>query len=241
MDERRMYDEEDSERGNLPGSPGWSSIINKIYMALEMLQKGQKLLRFIDQRNPETNTIPLPDGSNILHGDLRSSWALHRVWIRALHHRSLYVGKMGYGSARLRDILVLSFAFLAVECVKLEPPPPLTPYPELTLLQTELYPIFQAIQAVGNDMLIEHRPVPRDGGYTQLETIHFNLYDSTYLTASYDRVRYCNLQVRKTPLIDTSAFWASREEMGIMVTPSRKGCDYGETVDLRTCRGFSYG
>lgn len=71
-----------------------------------LLQRLRIMRRFTDGRNPELQTKPLPDGSNIprrLHG-LITAWTSHRAWIRMLHYRSLVVGRHKSGRDHLHYI-----------------------------------------------------------------------------------------------------------------------------------------
>ena len=73
------------------------------------------LKRFADKRNPETSVRPQPDGQNLTDANLRVSWVLHRAFLRALHYRSLKVGREKYGISQLEQITQLSVLLHCVE------------------------------------------------------------------------------------------------------------------------------
>jgi hypothetical protein len=168
-----------------------------VALAFRLYSKSFILTRFTDARNPATNHTPVPDGSNIQHSDLRAAWVLHRTWIKALHHRSLYIATLDYGVKRLSNILQLSMASLYVECTNVAYRSrniyPEDAHSELDLLNVVKEEVTNAIKGMGVDLLNESRPVPSDGPWTQDETIEYNAKNKDRMTASFSKV--CTIKV----------------------------------------------
>lgn len=83
--------------------------------AFQILTSLRILRRFCDSRNDIQEAVALSDGSNIECPGLQRSWLLYRALIRALHYRSLHIGRENYGVAQIEQILMLTCAFLHQE------------------------------------------------------------------------------------------------------------------------------
>ncbi|KAG0651054.1 RPM1-interacting 2 [Hyphodiscus hymeniophilus] len=130
------------------------------------------LQRFTDPRNPEIQSKPLPNGSNINSGVLRASWVLHRAWIRALHYRSLYTGHEGHGWDQIKDILQLVWLFHDMEHELIEQDR--VPRPEFAVLHDVYISLGKAVVDFTNEVFEETRPQPSDGAYSAKETVLHN-------------------------------------------------------------------
>lgn len=163
-------------------------IWDHIKAAFSLLGHLSLLRRLTDGNNPEASQKPLPDGTNLEFPALRSSWVLHRAWIRALHYRSLHAGSHGYGVRQLYHILALSMILLDGEAARTENgSPELKDPPEFQALIDCTQSLIVALNGVLSDLLTESRPIEGGVPYSHEETIVFNV-ESGLLPSIYKAV-----------------------------------------------------
>jgi hypothetical protein len=156
----------------------------EITKASKFLKKIRIMRRLVDNRNPglDMRDTPSPNGLNIQDRHLRTSWVLHRAWIRALHYRSLSVGAEKYGAEQIEQIMLLSLGFLALEVdnwgyepvVKQQNPL------EMTALGNFYEKIETALQNIGNDLVTETRQPPAIGIYSTDDTVAYHLFPERF-------------------------------------------------------------
>jgi hypothetical protein len=145
------------------------------------------LRRLVDGNNPETLQKPLPDGTNLESVSLRSSWVLQRAWVRALHYRSLHLGRQDYGVKQIYHILALSLVLLDGEAARIfNGATELKNPPEFESLVSCFHNLINALNGVANDLLTESRSV-EGSPYTSDETLAYNL-EPRRLAAIYKTV-----------------------------------------------------
>ncbi|KAF4631519.1 hypothetical protein G7Y89_g6603 [Cudoniella acicularis] len=71
----------------------------------------------------EFEAFDVPDDSNLENTDLRLSWVLHRLWIRALHYHGLHVGDAPLGISRLKRTIELTTLLHYDELLRISPQP----------------------------------------------------------------------------------------------------------------------
>jgi hypothetical protein len=169
---------------------------NHIKAAFSLLDHLCLLRRLTDGNNPETVQRPLPDGTNLEFPALRSSWVLHRAWIRALHYRSLHAGAQDYGVKHIRQVLALSMVLLDGEVARRSSGD--ADYPiEFHSFSQCSYSLITALNGVLSDLLTDPRPAQEGVEYTPEETLLFNI-ESDRMVSIYKTVRQsslCNLSV----------------------------------------------
>lgn len=152
---------------------------NQITVACKFLKKIRIMRRLVDNRNPglDMNETPSPNGLNIQNRHLRTSWVLHRAWIRALHYRSLSIGAEKAGLEQIKQIMLLSLGFLALECDNwgFEPVVKQQNPLEMTALGRFYEKILPALENIGNELVTETRPPPANGTYSIDETVAYHL------------------------------------------------------------------
>lgn len=162
-----------------------------IHLAFSMFDMAFTLNRFLDRRYPAMREVPLPDGENIVHPDLRAAWALQRAWIRLLHYRSLFVGQDAIGLDHLSHTMWLVYAFLKLELTRVPHRPwPIHQgdrHPELAFMDEAMDEMIGALREMGDVLLVETRPLTADGPYSEQETMEFNAADDQ-IVASFHNV-----------------------------------------------------
>lgn len=157
--------------------------------AFLLLDQLSLLQRLVHGKNPETQQMPLPDGTNLEHQSLRASWALQRAWIRALHYRSLSMGPHRYGEQQINDILKLSLTLLDGEALRIKAgQPELNATREFDLLLDCSKVLIETLSAIATDLRTESRPALRGAQYAPEETFAYNA-EPRRLAAIYKRVR----------------------------------------------------
>ena len=158
------------------GSP---DLWNQVTCACKLLKKIRIMRRLVDNRNQglDMNETPLPNGLNIQNRHLRTSWILHRAWIRALHYRSLSIGAEKHGVEQIEHIMLLSLGFLALECDNwgFEPIVNQQNPPEFATLGSFYEQIQNALENLGTELVSETRPPPTTGAYTLDDTVAYHL------------------------------------------------------------------
>jgi hypothetical protein len=152
--------------------PTWQ----KLYDAFSYLSHLNLLKRLVDDRNPETDSKPRPDGSNLSHPDLKVSWALHRQFLRTLHYRSLYWEDQAPGLMELYQINYISLLLFHTELQAI----PLQDRAkhvrnEFQRIWTSYNDLEERLQAVANALFVEERINPKQ--YTIAQTVEHNIND----------------------------------------------------------------
>lgn len=120
---------------------------------------------------------PLPDGSNLLDVNLRVSWVVHRAFLRALHYRSLRVGREDMGIAQLGMITQLA---TLLHCVEVEH----VKWTERNVpehfkgLETTFETVRDKLQGIADEVFTERREMVGGVAWTVDETIRNNVNDA---------------------------------------------------------------
>jgi hypothetical protein len=124
------------------------------------------------------NVEPTANALSIQNNHLRTSWVLHRAWIRALHYRSLTIGEETFGVDQMQQIMLLSLGFLQLECDNwgFEPVDKQQNPVEFNDFACYYHKIEEALENIGNELTTERRSAPASGVYTMDETIAYNMF-----------------------------------------------------------------
>lgn len=123
------------------------------------------------------NETPSPNGLNIQNRHLRTSWILHRAWIRALHYRGLSIGAEKHGVEQMEHIMLLSLGFLALECDNWGFEPIVNQQNPLEFATLGIFyeQIQNALENLGTKLVTETRPPLTTGAYTLDDTVAYHL------------------------------------------------------------------
>jgi hypothetical protein len=156
----------------------------QIELASTFVKKVRIIRRLVDNRNQglDMNSEPSANGLNIQNRHLRTSWVLHRAWIRVLHYRSLSIGSDRYGVDQMEQIMLLSLGFLALECENWGFEPVVNQQNPVEFNDFKFYydSILQALERIGNEITTETRPPPANGVYSMDDTIAYHLYPERF-------------------------------------------------------------